>query len=192
MKIAIFASGSGTNAENIIHYFSEKPQFQVALVLANNPDAYVLQRAQKLHVPSCICTKSDFQNPEKILTILDEYEIEFIVLAGFLLKVPEYLLKKFDSRIINIHPALLPKYGGKGMYGDKVHEAVVAAGDTESGITIHYINEHYDEGDIIFQASCPVLPEDTPHDVATKVHALEYKYFPVVIEDVLQRITLNA
>lgn len=192
MKIAIFASGSGTNAENIIRYFTEKPQIQIALVLTNKPDAYVLERAHKLNVPTCICTKPDFLQDGKVLSVLRKYEIDFIILAGFLLKVPDELIHEFPSRIVNIHPALLPKYGGKGMYGDKVHEAVVAAGETESGITIHYINEHYDEGNIIFQTSCQVSPEDTPHDVASKVHALEYKYYPIVIEDLLQREFPNA
>lgn len=192
MKIAIFASGSGTNAENIIRYFTEKPQIQIALVLTNKPDAYVLERAHKQNVPTCICTKSDFLQDGKVLSVLRKYEIDFIVLAGFLLKVPDELIHEFPSRIVNIHPALLPKYGGKGMYGDKVHEAVVAAGETESGITIHYINEHYDEGNIIFQASCQVSPKDTPQEVASKVHALEYKYYPIVIEDLLLREFPNA
>lgn len=187
IKIAILASGSGTNAENIIQYFKDKPSIQVALVLSNKADAFVLERVKQYGIPSVVFTKQDFVDTDCILTLLREREIDFIVLAGFLLRVPDNLLHAYMNKIINIHPSLLPKYGGKGMYGDKVHEAVVAAGENESGITIHYIDEHYDEGNIIFQAACRVLPIDTPHEVATKVHALEYKYYPSVIEDVLQR-----
>lgn len=188
MKIAIFASGSGTNAENIIQYFSEKISFQVVLIVSNKQDAYVLERARKYNIPSVVFSKNDFVKGDDVLSILREYEIDFIVLAGFLLRVPENLLEAYPDRIINIHPALLPKYGGKGMYGDRVHEAVVAAGEHESGITIHYVNGNYDEGNIIFQASCKVLPSDTPQDVAKKVHALEYKYYPTVIEDVVHHL----
>lgn len=188
IKIGIFASGSGTNAENIIRYFEKKTSYQVSLIISNKEDAYVLERVRKYNIPSVVCSKMDFMDTDKVLALLRERDIDFIVLAGFLLRVPENLLRAYPNRIINIHPALLPKYGGKGMYGNKVHEAVVAAGESESGITIHYINGHYDEGDIIFQVSCRVLPEDTPDEVAGKVHALEYKYYPAVIEDVLQRL----
>ena len=184
-NIAIFASGSGTNAENIIRYFQENDLIRVALVLSNRSDAYVLERAHRLQVPSEVFLKEDWVSGEQILALLHEYHIDFIVLAGFLVRVPERLLHAYPDKIINIHPALLPKFGGKGMYGDRVHEAVVAAGEKESGITIHYINEHYDEGNAIFQATCPVLPTDSPDDVAKKVHALEYEYFPQVIEQVL-------
>lgn len=187
IKIAIFASGSGTNAENIVRYFSGKSSFQVALVVSNRPDAYVLERARRLGVPSVVCTNADFKEGGRVLSLLEERGIGFVVLAGFLLRVPDKLLQAYPERILNIHPALLPKFGGKGMYGDRVHEAVVAAGECETGITIHYINEYYDEGGIVFQAACPVAPEDSPRDVAAKVHALEYKYYPVVIEDVLMR-----
>lgn len=185
-NIAIFASGSGTNAENIIRYFQENDLIRVALVLSNRSDAYVLERAHRLQVPSEVFLKEDWVSGEQILALLHEYHIDFIVLAGFLVRVPERLLHAYPDKIINIHPALLPKFGGKGMYGDRVHEAVVAAGEKESGITIHYINEHYDEGNAIFQATCPVLPTDSPDDVAKKVHALEYEYFPQVIEQVLR------
>lgn len=188
IKIGIFASGSGTNAENIIRYFSEKPSFQVTLIVSNKEDAYVLERARKFDIPAIVCSKMDFLSTNKVVDILREYKINFIILAGFLLRIPENIIHIYPNRIVNIHPALLPKYGGKGMYGDHVHEAVVKAGEHESGITIHYINERYDEGNIIFQVSCRVLPSDTPHDVAEKVHALEYKYYPRVIEDVLQTI----
>ena len=172
-NIAIFASGSGTNAENIIRYFQENDLIRVALVLSNRSDAYVLERAHRLQVPSEVFLKEDWVSGEQILALLHEYHIDFIVLAGFLVRVPERLLHAYPDKIINIHPALLPKFGGKGMYGDRVHEAVVAAGETESGITIHYINEHYDEGDTIFQAKCPVLPDDSAIDVAQKVHSKE-------------------
>lgn len=184
-NIAIFASGSGTNAENIIRYFEENDLIGVSLVLSNRSDAYVLERANRLQVPSEVFLKEDWVSGERILALLREYRIDFIVLAGFLLRVPELILHAYPNKIINIHPALLPKYGGKGMYGDRVHEAVVAAGDRESGITIHYINEHYDEGDTIFQAKCVVLPEDNYKDVAEKVHSLEYKHYPLLIEKVV-------
>ena len=184
-NIAIFASGSGTNAENIIRYLQENDFIRVALVLSNRSDAYVLERANRLKVPSKVFLKDDWISGEQILALLREYNIDFIVLAGFLVRVPDVLLHAYPDKIINIHPALLPKFGGKGMYGDRVHEAVVTAGEKESGITIHYINEHYDEGNTIFQAKCPVLPEDSPADVAKKVHSLEYEYYPQVIEKLL-------
>lgn len=186
-NIAIFASGSGTNAENIIRYFKENDLVRVSLVLSNKSDAPVLIRAQCLQVPVAVFSKDAWQTGKDILTLLRHHQIDFIVLAGFLLRVPEVLLHAYPNKIINIHPALLPNYGGKGMYGDRVHEAVVAAGEKQSGITIHYINEHYDEGSIIFQAQCEVLPQDSPTEVAQKVHALEYKYYPHVIEEVLLR-----
>ena len=184
-NIAIFASGSGTNAENIIRYFEENDLIRVSLVLSNRSDALVLKRAQGLHIPTALFSKDDWQAGKAILTLLKEHHIDFIVLAGFLLRVPIPLLHAYPNKIINIHPALLPKYGGKGMYGDRVHEAVVAAGEKESGITIHYIDEHYDEGSIIFQAQCEVLPQDSPKEVAHKVHDLEYKYYPSIIEEVV-------
>lgn len=183
-NIAIFASGSGTNAENIIRYFKENDLIGVSLVLSNRSDAYVLERANRLQVSSEVFLKDDWISGERILARLRECQIDLIVLAGFLLRVPEPLLHAYPNKIINIHPALLPKYGGKGMYGDRVHEAVVAAGEKESGITIHYINEHYDEGDVIFQVKCDVLPEDDYQDVAKKVHSLEYEHYPSVIEKV--------
>lgn len=184
-NIAIFASGSGSNAENIIRYFQKSGSAQVSLVLSNKSDAYVLERAHRLGVPCNVFPKEDWIAGDEILAVLQEARIDFIVLAGFLFRVPDLLLHAYPYKIINIHPALLPKYGGKGMYGDRVHQAVVAAGEKESGITIHYINEHYDEGAIIFQASCPVLPSDTPDEVAAKVHALEYAHYPHVIESLL-------
>ncbi|MDR1373314.1 MAG: phosphoribosylglycinamide formyltransferase [Dysgonamonadaceae bacterium] len=180
-KGAIFASGSGSNVENIVRYFENSKTLSFPLIISNRKDAFVHERAKKLNIPSYFFGKQQFEDGE-VLEFLLHKDIDFIVLAGFLLKVPQNLLQAYPDRIINIHPALLPKFGGKGMYGHFVHEAVVDAGETESGITIHSVNENYDEGQIIFQAKCPVLPTDTPDEVASKVHQLEYKYFPEVIE----------
>lgn len=185
-KIAIFASGSGSNAENIIRYFSDKSQYSFPLILSNNENAFVHERARTLNVKSLSFSKEKFVSGEIILDILKQYGIDFIVLAGFLLKIPTQLIEAYPNKIVNIHPALLPKFGGKGMYGDRVHQAVVDAKETQSGITIHYINEKYDEGNIIFQASCDILSTDSADDVAQKVHALEYKYYPEIIERLLQ------
>lgn len=185
IKIAIFGSGSGTNAENIIQYFECNPSIEVTLVLSNKADAYILERARLHHIPSAVFTKTDFNNVVELLSLLKEHGVDFIVLAGFLLQIPVDLIHAYPNKIINIHPALLPNYGGKGMYGNRVHEAVIASGDKFSGITIHYIDEHYDSGSVIFQAKCDVLHEDTPHDLATRIHALEYKYFPKVIEEII-------
>lgn len=182
LKIALFASGSGSNAENIIKYFSANEKFTFPVIISNKRDAYVHERAKLLQIPSVTFSREDFIKGEPVLDFLKEHEIDYIVLAGFLLRVPDVLINTFPDKIINIHPALLPKYGGKGMYGHHVHEAVAAAGETESGITIHYVNAHYDEGNIIFQAKCPVLPTDTPDMIAEKVHALEYEHYPRVIE----------
>jgi phosphoribosylglycinamide formyltransferase-1 len=185
IKIAIFASGSGTNAENIIRYFSNQHRIKVALIVSNNPKAYVLQRALQAKVPTAICSKDELTNTQSILKLLNEYEISWIVLAGFLLKIPDFVINAYPKRIINIHPALLPKFGGKGMYGKHVHKAVVTAGEKESGITIHYVNRNYDEGDVIFQATCPVISSDTPDDVAAKIHILEQTHFPTIIEHLI-------
>jgi len=181
-NIAIFASGSGTNAENIIKYFSTGNSAKVTLVLSNRREAFVLKRAAALNVNTLFFDRADLYTKDTVAGYLLESKIDFIVLAGFLWLIPEKILNIFNRRIINIHPALLPSYGGKGMYGEKVHEAVIAAGDRESGITIHYVNSFYDEGDIIFQARCKIEPGDTPETLASKIHALEYKYFPEVIE----------
>ena len=185
-NIAIFASGSGSNAENIANYFAGSDYAQVTLIVANNPNAYVLERAKKLNIESITVTKAEFMAADTLIEELQKRNIDFIVLAGFLLLVPQKFIDAYPGRIVNIHPALLPKYGGKGMYGDRVHEAVVAAKESESGITIHLIDGDYDQGTTFFQATCPVLPTDTPHDVAEKVHALEYKHFPHVIEEILR------
>ena len=185
-NIAILASGNGTNAENVIRYFRRKEEEgRVVLVVANRPQVPVFARAENLQVPCIYMAKEKWATGGEVLKLLTDYRVDFIVLAGFLAKVPDALLHAYPRRIVNIHPSLLPKYGGKGMYGDRVHQAVVEAGERESGITIQYINEHYDEGDIIAQFRCPVYPGDTPQDVAARVHALEYEYYPQVIEDVL-------
>ena len=187
-NIAIFASGAGTNAENIIRYFANDERIKVVLVLSNNQKAGVHARVNALGVPSFVFTREEFSEGTPNVDILAEYEVDFIVLAGFMCFVSEPLQKAFSARIVNIHPSLLPKFGGKGMYGMHVHEAVVKSGEKESGITIHYINEHYDEGAIIFQASCPVHPNDTPEDLAARVHALEYEYYPKVVEEILGKV----
>ena len=192
VNVAIFASGNGSNAENIANYFSDNNNISITLIVSNKSDAYVHERAKKLRIPSVSFNKIEFADGIKILKTLKDYKIDFIVLAGFLLKVPDSILESYPECIINIHPALLPKHGGKGMYGDRVHQAVKNAGDLETGITIHYINENYDEGDIIFQSFCDVLPEDTPDDIANKVHALEYEHYPKVIEETVKKYCLKS
>lgn len=182
-KIAIFASGSGTNAQNIIEYFSDNERVIVDSLWTNNPNAYALERAKKLGAETFVFTRDDLVNTPKLVVELKKRNVNLIVLAGFLWLMPLNLIQNF--KVINIHPALLPKYGGKGMYGMKVHQAVVENKENESGISVHFVNEKYDEGEIVFQAKCEVFPSDTPEDVAIKVHELEYKYFPEVIEKVL-------
>ena len=188
IHIAILASGSGSNAENIADYFSGSDDIQVSLIISNSRDAYVHERASKLGIPSCTFSREAFGEGTPVLKKLREYNTDFIVLAGFLLKVSQPLLDAYPGRIVNIHPALLPGYGGRGMYGDKVHRSVIDAGEKVSGITIHYVNEHYDEGNIIFQATCEVEASDTPDDLARKVHALEYAHFPRVIASLVKKI----
>lgn len=186
-KIALFASGSGSNVENIVRYFAEKRTAEFPLILSNKQGAFVHERAKKLGIPSVTFSRDEFADGCEIVSLLKKYEVDFVVLAGFLLKISMPILEAYPDRIINIHPALLPKFGGKGMYGHHVHQAVVDAGETQSGITIHYVNEHYDEGNIIFQATCEVSNDDTPDRVADKVHVLEYLHFPKIIEDVIGR-----
>lgn len=187
-RIAIFASGAGSNAEKIIGYLKNHRSIRVALVVCNKPGAGVLAIAGAHQIPTLLIEKERFFRGNTYLPLLKEhYKIDFIVLAGFLWKVPDALIAAYPRKIINIHPALLPKYGGKGMYGMHVHEAVIAAGEKESGITIHYVNEHFDEGEHIFQASCPIEPGDTPDILAQKVHALEHRYFPEVVEKAVER-----
>ena len=180
-NIAIFASGSGSSAERIVEYFAVSKQITVKLFLCNNPEAGVIQRAERLQIPLIMFDRPAFKSGE-VVKILQENQIDWVILAGFLWLVPKNMVEAFPNRIINIHPALLPKFGGKGMYGHFVHEAVVENKETESGITIHFVNEYYDEGGMIFQASFPILPTDTPDDVARKGQVLEHKYFPEVIE----------
>ncbi len=183
-KIVIFASGSGTNAENIIRHFKNTSIGNVVAVFTNNPKAYVIERAKNFQIPAEIFSKDEL-NTSKILQKLNAIQPDLIVLAGFLLKFPENIIEQFPDKIINVHPALLPKYGGKGMYGMNVHKAIVENKEKETGITIHYVNENYDEGNIIFQKKVTVLITDTPEVVAEKIHELEQKYFPAIVEDVL-------
>ena len=183
--IAIFASGNGSNAENIVTYFSKKKTATVDLIVSNNKNAFVLERAVKLKIDSHIISRNDFKQPKSLLKKLKDKNIDFIILAGFFWLIPSELILAFPKKIINIHPALLPKYGGKGMYGDYVHQAVSAAGETESGISIHYVNQSYDEGDIIFQKTVNIKAGENPEKIAEKVHALEYEYFPKIIEQVI-------
>lgn len=187
-NITIFASGAGSNAENLIRYFSNTNSARVVQILSNKPDAPVLKRAANLSVDSRFFDRHQFYETNEVLKLLIEKKTDLIVLAGFLWLVPEEIIKTFKGRIVNIHPALLPSYGGKGMYGDKVHAAVLESGDKESGITIHYVNEKYDSGDIIFQARCAVLPGDDVHSLASRVHELEYEHFPVVVEKLLEKL----
>jgi phosphoribosylglycinamide formyltransferase-1 len=184
-NIAIFASGNGSNAENIINYFKNSPNIKINLVLTNNAKAFVLERIKPYNVTGFVFSGKELRTTGNVLIKLDEYNIDFIVLAGFLLMVPENILNKYPNKIINIHPALLPKFGGKGMYGMHVHQAVIESGEKESGITIHYVNEKYDDGAIIFQAKCTVSPIDTPETLAGKIHVLEQTYFPEVIKKTL-------
>jgi len=183
-KILIFASGSGTNAKNIIEYFGTRTTGNVVAVFSNNSNATVLEKAKKLDVPTVIFSKEEL-NSGKVLQNITDFKPDLIVLAGFLLKIPENLIEAFPNRIVNIHPALLPKFGGKGMYGMHIHKAVVENNEKETGITIHYVNENYDEGNIIFQQIVSLSETDTPESVAVKIHALEQEHFPVVIEKLL-------
>lgn len=187
-NIAIFASGSGTNAENIIKYFSNRSTARVTLVLSNKQQAYALKRAANLGVDNFFFEPDDLYRNGKVLQYLSVYSIDFIVLAGFLRLIPQSIIERYPGRIINIHPALLPLYGGKGMYGDTVHKAVISGKESESGITIHLVNKHYDSGDIIFQARCKIEPGDTPETLAKKVHELEYLHYPRVIEEMIMKL----
>ncbi len=184
--IAIFASGTGSNAKKIIDYFKHHNNISVSLIVSNKADAPVLDIARENGIPTLVIDREYFYQTTSILKKFNEYLIDFVVLAGFLWLVPAYLVKSFERRMINIHPALLPKYGGKGMYGMKVHQAVRDSGEKETGITIHLVNEQYDDGDVVFQAKCNVEPEDTPQTIAKKVQQLEHRHFPEVIEKLLQ------
>jgi len=186
-RIAIFASGSGTNAENIIRYFKANGKAMTEVVLCNNPEAVVIERAKNLHTPSMVFTKEEFYHSAKIENLLARLKIDLIVLAGFLWLIPESLIKKFPGKIINIHPALLPQFGGKGFYGAKVHEAVIKSGAKKSGISIHYVNDKFDEGEIIFQATCDIDENETAESLAAKIHKLEHAHYPAVIEKILEK-----
>ncbi|HYH16791.1 MAG TPA: phosphoribosylglycinamide formyltransferase, partial [Flavisolibacter sp.] len=187
-RIAIFASGAGSNAHKIIQHFKDHPVIEVALIVCNKPGAGVLAIAQKEGISTLLIERETFFRGDGYVPALQAARIQFIVLAGFLWKIPQALITAFPKRIINIHPALLPKYGGKGMYGGFVHAAVLTAGEKESGITIHYVDEHYDNGDIIFQATCPVQANDTPETLASRIHQLEHQHFPLVVEKVIGSI----
>jgi phosphoribosylglycinamide formyltransferase-1 len=186
-KIVIFASGSGTNAEKVIEYLNKSVEKKVSLVFSNKKTAGVIARSERLNVPVYVFDRADFYETGKVGELLEKEDPDLIVLAGFLWLVPGEMIKKYKGRIINIHPALLPKYGGKGMYGMHVHKAVIENNEKESGISIHYVNENYDEGDIIFQARCKVEPNDTPESLAERIHLLEHRYFPEVISDLLDK-----
>ena len=185
-KIAVFVSGSGSNAENLYRHFETTDVARVTLMLANRPDIYALERARKLGLETVVFNKEEFSSGV-VLNLLRDREIDYIVLAGFLWLMPPSLIEAYRGRILNIHPALLPKYGGKGMYGDRVHRAVIEAGESISGITIHQVNERYDSGDIVFQAEVPVAEHDTPSSLAVKIHELEYRHFPTIVERELRR-----
>ncbi len=187
MNIAIFVSGSGSNCENIIQYFQNNKQANIALVVSNRSDAYALVRAQRLNVPTKILPKADFNNQEMVMKLMADYRIDFIVLAGFLLMIPNWLISAYQHRMINLHPALLPKFGGIGMYGHYVHEAVRKANETETGMTVHWVSSVCDGGEIIAQFRTPITPDDTPDDIAAKEHVLEMKHFPQVIEAILKQ-----
>jgi phosphoribosylglycinamide formyltransferase-1 len=184
-KIAIFASGSGTNAQKIMEYFQNHEKISVSLVLSNKKDAYVLERAATFGVPAVTFSREQFNESDYVIEMLLRARIDFVVLAGFLWLIPKNILDRFSGKMVNIHPALLPKYGGKGMYGRHVHEAVINNGESESGISIHFVNEEYDKGGLIFQARCPVEKDDTPESLAERIHSLEYQHYPRVIEELL-------
>jgi phosphoribosylglycinamide formyltransferase 1 len=186
--LAIFASGAGSNAQQIINYFRGSTLATVALIVCNKPGAGVISIAEKEKIPLLLIEKERFFAGDGYLPELQKSKTDLIVLAGFLWKIPQVLIDAYPKRIINIHPALLPKYGGKGMYGQYVHEAILNAGEMESGITIHYVDEHYDNGDIIFQTACPVLEDDSPEALAHRIHRLEHLHYPLIIEEVLQKL----
>ena len=187
VNIAIFVSGSGSNCENIIQYFQHNEQVHIALVVSNRSDAYALVRAKKLNVTTAVLPKADFNNKDKVLKLMADYRIDFIVLAGFLLIIPDWLISVYQRRMINLHPALLPKFGGMGMYGHHVHEAVRKANETETGMTVHWVSTVCDGGEIIAQFRTPITPDDTPDDIAGKEHILEMEHFPRVIETILRQ-----
>jgi phosphoribosylglycinamide formyltransferase-1 len=187
VNIAIFVSGSGSNCENLIRYFKDSDRVSTSLVVSNKADAYALVRADKLGVPSVVVPKPQLNDPDVMLPLLRQYDIHFIVLAGFLPLIPTFLIDAYPRRIVNLHPALLPKYGGKGMWGHHVHEAVKAAGEIETGMTVHYVTPVCDSGEIIAQYKCSLSPDDTVDDIAAKEHELEMQYFPKIVEEVIEK-----
>lgn len=187
VNIAIFVSGSGSNCENIIRYFQQNNEVNIALVISNKADAYALTRAKNLNVPSIVLPKAEFNDRTKVLNLMKENKIDFIVLAGFLLIIPDWLIDAYPKRMLNLHPALLPKFGGIGMYGHHVHEAVRKANENETGMTVHWVSNVCDGGEIIAQFRTPITPNDTPNDIADKEHVLEMEHFPQVIESVLKQ-----
>lgn len=191
IQIAVFASGNGSNAQRLAEYFAQTNHASVAAIYCNNPKAFVIQRAESLNIPLVLFNREQLCNDDNfVLNDLKSRNIHLIVLAGFLWLMPQRIIKAYHGRIINIHPALLPLYGGKGMYGSKVHESVIANADRQSGITIHLVDEVYDNGEVLFQATCPVTPDDTPDSLAEKIHKLEYKYYPEVVDDYLAGISI--
>lgn len=187
-NVAIFASGSGTNMQTIADYLKEDHLINIKLVLTNNPHAKVIERASKYQIPVIIFNRDQFYTQKSLLSVLEDHQINFIVLAGFMWFVPSYLTNAYQGKIFNIHPALLPKYGGKGMYGMNVHEAVISGKENTSGITIHHVNNEYDQGDIIFQATCEVTPDDTPEKLAVKIHELEHRFYPKIIKETILKV----
>lgn len=190
INLAVFASGGGTNCENIIRYFKGSDKVHVALVVANKAGIPALEKAERLGVPTHVLSKADLNREDVALPLMKEYSIDFIVLAGFLLVIPDFLIREYDRRIINLHPALLPKFGGMGMYGHRVHEAVKAAGETETGMTVHWVSGKVDGGEIIAQFRTPISPDDTPDDIAAKEHVLEMEHFPQVIEALADNVLI--
>ena len=187
-NITIFASGSGSNAENIFNYFKNSKLIRIGLVVTDNPKAFVIERCRKHSVPCLVLSQRLLDDSDFMLGVLRDFRTNFVVLSGYIKLIPDYIVTAFDQRIVNIHPSLLPKHGGKGMYGKRVHQSVLDSGDTESGITIHFIDNDYDRGPAIFQAKCPVLPDDTADTLAERVHALEYEHYPRVIEDTIIKV----
>ena len=192
INLAIFCSGSGSNAQKIMEYFKDSEDVNISVLMANKADAFALKRAESFGIPTFVFNRDDFYNSEKVIKELEKYNVSWVILAGFLWLIPENLVKSFPNKIINIHPALLPKFGGKGMYGMHVHKAVVEAREKESGISIHYVNAHYDEGNIIFQASCEIEATDSPEEVAKKVLQLEHEHFPRVIEALVKGLKFKV
>jgi phosphoribosylglycinamide formyltransferase-1 len=191
VNIAVFASGSGSNFENLARYFSDNERGSVVLLVCNKPDAPVLERARSLGIDSAVVTKAELQEPERVMPLLRRYGVGFVVLAGFLPLIPDYMIEAFPQRMVNIHPSLLPKYGGKGMWGHHVHEAVKAAGEMETGLTVHWVTPQCDGGAIIAQRRVALSPEDTADDIARKEHELEMAHFPGIIEDILSKLTIK-